>query len=237
VLEIEDLRVTFGGVAALAGVGLRLGATEVVGVVGANGSGKSTLLNALTGAVAATGRLRLEGRDLAGLASDRVARAGVARAFQTARAFRHMSVLDNARPAHPVAADVAPAEVWLARVGLAERARDLAGDLDQFALRRLELARTLAAGPRLILLDEPTSGLTPNESEAMVALLRQWAVGRVAMLVVEHRMDVVRELCPRTVVLDLGRILADGPTGDVLALPAVAAAYFGRETIATCRSR
>jgi ABC-type branched-subunit amino acid transport system ATPase component len=215
-LQLEALRVRFGGVEALAGVDLELAPGQALGLVGANGCGKTTLFNALTGVVrASTGRIVFLGRDITGAAVHDIARAGIARTFQTVRLFPTMTVADNVQrvDAAGAAEDV---ETALAQTGLTERRAVLAGELSLVEQRRLEIARALARAPRLLLMDEPTCGLSPGETEDMIALLAGALLPGRTAIVAEHKVHVLAALCSSVVLLDHGRKVKQGPTADLL---------------------
>ncbi len=222
-LAVEGLSVRFGRTVALAGVTLVAAAGERLGLVGPNGAGKTTLLDAIAGFVRpAAGRIRLSEVILTGRSPDAVARTGVARAFQSPRLFTRMTVEENVRAGRAI--DARP---WLAFVGLEARRTDLAGALTPGEGRRLELARALAGGPRLLLLDEPFGGLTPAETDAMAGLVeRAGAPGRITVLV-EHKLGAITRLCPRVVVLHLGAKIFDGPAAGLRHDARVLAAYLG----------
>jgi branched-chain amino acid transport system ATP-binding protein len=235
-LEVRDLQKNFGGLRAVGGLSFDVRAGEVLGLLGPNGSGKTTALNLISGALARTaGSIRFGGRRIDGLAPHRIARAGVARTFQLVRVLGGMSCLENVQVglafrdepsfgegSRPEALDL------LRRVGLAERAEVLAGDLTYIDQKRLELARALALRPRLLLLDEWLSGLNPTELQEGIGLIQSLRAGGLTVVLVEHVMDAVRALCDRCVVMRTGTKLAEGPTADVLADPDVVDAYLGR---------
>jgi ABC-type branched-subunit amino acid transport system ATPase component len=226
-LETLELRVRIGALVVLGGIDLAIAPGERVGLIGPNGSGKSTLFNAVTGLVpVAGGTVRLDGRDIANVPGHRIARAGVARTFQTPRVFRRMSVADNLRPSDAVIAET-EIDGLLREAGLDIRREALAGDLTLAQLRRLEVARVLARRPRLVLLDEPTAGLTPSECADIVSRIGMLMPADAAVVVIEHRLDVLRDLTPRVVVLDHGVKIADGPMADVERDPAVHRVYTG----------
>lgn len=223
-LSIEGLSVRFDATAALADVSLVVAAGERLGLVGPNGAGKTTLLAAVSGFVRPTsGRVRLGTMWLTGLGPDAVARAGVARAFQSPGLFMRMTVDENVRAGR--ALDAGP---WVAFVGLEARRAELAGALTPGERRRLELARALAGEPRLLLLDEPFGGLTPAETEAMAALVARAATPERITVLVEHKLGVVTRLCPRVAVLHLGQKIFDGPSGALRSDAKVQAAYLGK---------
>ncbi|EPR19262.1 ABC transporter [Agrobacterium sp. TS43] len=235
VLEITDIRKTFGGLKAVDGLGLTIEAGEVVGLLGPNGSGKTTLLNLASGSLKPTeGSIRLKGQEIAGRRPDVIARAGVARTFQLVRLLPSLSLLENVavsamfgpqRLSRPEAEKVARA--CLERTGLAGRETMPAGDLTYIDQKRLELARALAGEPKLLLLDEWLAGLNPTELQEGIALIRRLASEGTTILLVEHIMAAVRALCPRSVVMAAGRKIADGPTATVLDDPQVISAYLG----------
>lgn len=235
VLEITDIRKTFGGLKAVDGLGLTIKAGEVVGLLGPNGSGKTTLMNLISGALKPTeGSIRLKGQEIAGKRPDVIARAGVARTFQLVRLLPSLSLLENVA----VSAMFGPqrlsrleaekvARSCLERIGLAGRETMPAGDLTYIDQKRLELARALAGEPKLLLLDEWLAGLNPTELQEGIALIRRLASEGTTILLVEHIMAAVRALCPRSVVMAAGRKIADGPTAVVLDDPQVISAYLG----------
>ncbi len=235
VLEITDIRKTFGGLKAVDGLGLTIKAGEVVGLLGPNGSGKTTLMNLISGALKPTeGSIRLKEQEIAGRRPDVIARAGVARTFQLVRLLPSLSLLENVavsamfgpkRLSRPEAEKVARA--CLERIGLAGRETMPAGDLTYIDQKRLELARALAGEPKLLLLDEWLAGLNPTELQEGIALIRRLASEGTTILLVEHIMAAVRALCPRSVVMAAGRKIADGPTAVVLDDPQVISAYLG----------
>jgi ABC-type branched-subunit amino acid transport system ATPase component len=248
---VEDLQVRFGGLVAVDGVSFAVQPGEIYGIIGPNGAGKTTLFNAVTGVAPVTrGRIRLAGRDLAGLPPYRRARAGIARTFQNIRAFAGMRAwetvevgfharLQRGPLAHLLGTPAARAEAgWVRRqadellgfVGLGPAADQPGRSLPYGDQRRLELARALATGPRLLLLDEPAAGMNPTECEALIALIRRIREQGVTVLLVEHHMQVVMAACDRILVLSFGRPIAEGPPAAIREDPAVQAAYLGTET-------
>ncbi len=248
-LRIEALGKTFGGLTAVSGLNLELGDREIQGIIGPNGAGKTTVFNLITGIYQPDrGRVRLGEQELTGLAPDVIARAGIARTFQNIRLFAHMTVLDNITMAlhgrvgyslweavvrtgnfrRQEARLLAESRDHLARFGLAERQYERAGSLPYGEQRRLEIARALATGPRVLLLDEPAAGMNPKEVEELIQLIRQ--VHRdfpLAILLIEHQMPVVLELCTHIQVLDFGQTIAAGAPQDVTRNPLVIEAYLG----------
>jgi ABC-type branched-subunit amino acid transport system ATPase component len=223
-LSVEGVSVRFDGISALSSVNLAVAAGERLGVVGPNGAGKTTLLNAVTGLVRpAAGAIRLDGRPLTGLTPDAVARAGVARTFQSSRLFSRMTVAQNVSAGRPL-----DAQPWLALVGLLPRRGDLAAALTPGEARRLELARALAGRPRVLLLDEPCGGLSAAETEDIAALLEGAVTPATIMVVVEHKLRVISRLCARVAVLHLGEKIFDGPPAALRADRRVLEAYLGK---------
>jgi ABC-type branched-subunit amino acid transport system ATPase component len=232
-LAIDGLVVRFDGVTALDGVTLAIPAAARVGLLGPNGSGKTTLFNAISGLTAlAGGTIRVDGRLTSGLPPHRIAAAGVARTFQTARLFQRLSVLDNVLPRVGAGATTSrdaldSALAALEKVGLADKSEVLAGDLDAFAQRRLEIARAMAQRPRLLLVDEPTGGLSRAEADSIIALLDRGTDPATTILLIEHNISAVEALCARSLLLVEGRVAADAATRDMLRDRALASVYFG----------
>jgi branched-chain amino acid transport system permease protein len=234
-LAVRGLRKSFSGVHALDGVDLDVFAGEILGVLGPNGSGKSTLINVVSGHYRAdAGSMRFAGRELASESAHMIARAGIARTYQIPRPFAHLSVRDNAALAALFGGarlDRRQADVeamrWLAFMGLEKYADVLPAGLNLHQTKFLELARALASRPRLLMLDEVLSGLTPAEIDEAVALIQRIRNQGTTIVLVEHVMRVVTALSDRIVVLDQGRVLAEGKPADVMARDDVAIAYLG----------
>ena len=246
-LAVDDLAKSYGGIVALAGVSLTVAAGEIVGLVGPNGSGKTTLVNLASGIDRPDrGRVRVGGKDVADAPSHRIARAGLARSFQTPDLPPGLSVLDAVAAAcaavegagfgqalaetgaDPALAHArARAAAVLARLDLADRADQPCGAQPHGVRRRIDIARALATGPAALLLDEPAAGLTAEGRAALSRLLRAEADGGLAVLVVEHDADFLAGLADRLVCLVEGRVVAAGPTADILTDPAVVAAWLG----------
>ena len=246
-LSIESLSRFFGGVAALEELDLAVADGEVLGLIGPNGSGKTTLFNVITGVHAAdSGRVVLRDADITRSTPAGIVRLGIARTFQNLRIFQRMSVRDNVWVAQHSLPGVGPlgllsnrsaaererrAEIdaLLDAVGLADRRDALAGSLPLPDQRRLELARALARSPALLLLDEPAGGMTPAETAEMAALIRDFAVPGRTCIVIEHKLDLISEVCQRLCVLNFGRKIADGEPDRVLQQSEVLEAYLGRD--------
>jgi branched-chain amino acid transport system permease protein len=224
----------FGGLVAVDNLSFEVARFEIVGLIGPNGAGKSTAFNLLTGALApSAGRIFFNGKPIQGRSAHAIARRGIARTFQHVKLRPRMSVLDNVligaygrlgagclRAALRLnqseeAAARREALRWLARVGLAERAFDPAGQLSLGQQRLVEVARALLADPILLALDEPAAGLRRPEKQALAALLRRLRDEGLTILIVEHDMDFVMSLVDRLVVMDFGRKIAEGPPQEV----------------------
>ena len=223
-LSVEHLSVRFGRIVALRDVSLGVAPGERLGLVGPNGAGKTALLDAIGGLARPTrGEIRFGPWRLSDLPPDAVARAGVGRTFQVPRLCTRLTVAANVRAGRAL-----DPEPWLERVGLAARRHDLAGALTAAEARRLELARALAAEPRLLALDEPFGGLTPAETDAMAALVARVATPDRVTLVVEHKLGAVTRLCDRVIVLSQGEAIFDGPSAALRGDARVREAYLGR---------
>ena len=235
VLEVSGLRRAFGGLVAVNDLGFAVAQGEIMGLLGPNGSGKTTALNLMSGVLRPdAGTIRLVGQDIAGLASYRIARRGLARTFQLVRVLDGMDCRENIRAGlafqkpHVSAAEAElRIDALLARVGLAGHDRRPAADLTYIDRKRLELARSLAARPRLLLLDEWLAGLNPSELAIGIDLIRSLRADGITIVLVEHVMSAVRALCDRCIVMSSGRKIAEGLTADVLSDAAVVKAYLG----------
>jgi branched-chain amino acid transport system ATP-binding protein len=230
---------SFAGVRALDGVTLELQRHEVVGLVGPNGAGKSTLVNVMSGFdVPTSGSVELAGRDVTRWPALRRARAGLARTFQHSRSFRGLSVRENVEVAalgsgvRPRAARRRAARL-LGLLGLAARGAQAAGSLAHGDERKLGVARALATEPRFLLLDEPAAGLPEAEVPEFAAVVRSVRDEHEAgVLLIDHNMALVMDVCDRIQVLDQGRTLAEGPPAEIRANLDVAAAYLGEAPVA-----
>jgi branched-chain amino acid transport system ATP-binding protein len=250
-LELEGVTKRFGGVVALEGLELRVEGGTIHGLIGPNGSGKTTALNVISGLYQPDGgQVRLAGRSIAGLPPHRLAGLGLARTFQNLRLFGELTVLENVQVGQhrrcrpPLAATLLglPAAGEAERgsaVEAAELARQLglggmlalqAQDLAHGRQRQVELARALAARPTLLLLDEPAAGLSGAEIAALRELIEHARAEGLTVLLVEHHLDLILDLCDRVTVLDRGRAIADGTPAEIRSDPAVARAYLGSRT-------
>ncbi|RYY93752.1 MAG: branched-chain amino acid ABC transporter ATP-binding protein/permease [Comamonadaceae bacterium] len=235
-LEVHGLSKAFKGVQALDRVSLQVRQGEILGLLGPNGSGKSTFINVVSGHFPLSGgEILFDGRPLQGLPAHRVAHAGIARTYQIPRPFRHMTVLQNVAmvgmfggASLPRAQATREAWKWLEFTGLQDRAHALPDDINLHQRKFLELARALAARPRLVLLDEVLSGLTPGEINEAIALIRRIRDQGSTIVFVEHVMRAVMALTDRIVVLNHGKLIAQGQAADVMQDQEVVSAYLGR---------
>jgi len=232
-LETEALTVRFGGILANADISIGVNEGEILGLIGPNGAGKSTLFNLVAGTYRPTsGRIRFEGRDITRLPPAVRCKLGVARTFQVVKSFETMSVLENVVVGALVrftSTRTAREEAYrvLDVTGLTRRAEPTDRDLTPPEKRRLEVARALATQPKLLLLDEVLTGLTPAEAQKGVELVRKIRELGVTVVMVEHVMEVVMPLVDRAIVLDLGRVLAQGAPQAIVRDPKVIQAYLG----------
>ena len=235
-LEVHGVSKAFAGLRALDDVTMQVRRGEILGLVGPNGSGKTTLINVISGHYPLTGgRIVFAGRDLTGLHAHRIAHSGIARTYQIPRSFAHLTVLENValpamfgRDALDRAAAEREAREWLEFTELASKADALPDDLNLHQRKFLELARALAARPSLLLLDEVLSGLTPSEIEEAIRTIRAIRDRGATIVFVEHVMRAVMELTDRIVVLNQGRLIAEGRPDDVMRRPEVVTAYLGK---------
>ncbi|MDR5881555.1 ABC transporter ATP-binding protein [Caballeronia sp. LZ032] len=246
-LSLRGIAKSFGGVKALSGVDLDVGGSEILGLIGPNGSGKTTLVNVISGFVRPDkGVVSLgDAHALTGLQPHRIVRSGVTRTFQNLRIFKRRTVLDNVLLGQTpkvslgeilnplltaqVRARRRDAREWLQRFNLDERAEAIAGSLSFGEQKRLELARALANGPQVLLLDEPAGGMNPSEIEELKVRLREVRASGVAILLIEHNMKLVMELCDRIAVLAHGSMITTGTPDAVRRDERVIRSYLGEE--------
>lgn len=232
-LELEDVTMKFGELAACNHVSFRVDQGEFVGLIGPNGAGKTTLFNCISGFYGPTGgRISFRGADITGKQPHVICHMGAARTFQVVQSLRDMTVLENAmvgafcRTTSPRVAKAAALEV-LELTGLIAKKDQLAGNLTIPDKKRLEMARALATRPKLLMLDEVMAGLTAAEVNDAVALLRQVQKQGITLLVVEHIMEAIMPACSRVIVLDSGNVIADDVPEKVAEDPRVITAYLG----------
>jgi ABC-type branched-subunit amino acid transport system ATPase component len=232
-LRLDGLHKHFGGITAVDDVTLTVGAGELVGLIGPNGSGKTTLLNLITGYYPPErGTVRLAGEDVTGRSPDRVFRAGIARMFQHVKVFRRLSGSQNLEVAarcaglDAAAARRRAAEV-LARLGLTGHAGDEVAALSGGQQKLVEFGGCFMAEPKLVVLDEPFAAIHPAVKQVMVDVIAERHAAGQAFVVVSHDIPAIMRLCPRTVCMNAGAVIADGPTETVMADRRVVEAYLG----------
>ncbi len=248
-LDAQGVQKRFGGIIALSEYSLRIQKGELVGLIGPNGAGKTTVFNILSGVLAPTnGSIVFENKELSGIGPAKTAQAGIARTFQNIRLFSEMTVLDNIRTGfhHSMGSGFFATVLQLPRqrssehsmirrsqrlaelIGISNLLDMRAGDLPYGDQRRLEIARALALGPKLLLLDEPAAGMNPGETESLVKTIKIiHKEFHLSILLVEHDMNLVMNLCERLQVLNYGRLLAEGTPVEIQNNPEVAEAYLG----------
>ena len=251
ILKTEDLGISFGGLKAVQGLNLEIKKKQLYGLVGPNGAGKTTVFNMITGVYApTTGRFFLDGEDLTGKSQETINHKGIARTFQNIRLFNNMSVIRNvlvglhSRPEYKCNPFVSmlrlpkhfdtekrmrdKAKEILRIVGLEEERNNLSCNLPYGKQRKLEIARALATGPKLLLLDEPAAGMNPHETAELMDIIRKIRDDfDMTILLIEHDMKFVSGLCDELTVLNFGTVLAQGEPSVALNDPEVVKAYIG----------
>jgi len=237
-LEVVGLSKSFSGLRALENVSFLVPEGSIIGLIGPNGAGKTTCFNVIAGVTQAdAGEVRLAGTRIDGWRPDQVCRAGIGRTFQLVKPFAGLSVMENVVVgALNACASVRAAKVKagdiIEQLGLAEKRRNVAASLTLPERKRLEVARALATGPRLLMLDEVMAGLRPTETDHMVALFRALNANMgVTILLIEHVMRAVMALSSGLIVLNHGQVIAAGPPAEVTRNPAVLECYLGEEAV------
>jgi branched-chain amino acid transport system ATP-binding protein len=234
ILQVNGVSKHFGGFTALSDVSIDIGQGERFGLIGPNGSGKTTLINCISGALRNDGgSIRFEGVEVSGLPAYKRTRRGIARSFQIPRPFHSMSVLDNLMVPYEYVVHLRQADAEkqameiLERIGLAPKAHAQANQLSQVELRKLELARAMAAKPRLLISDEAMAGLSGSEVDEVLKILFDLNAGGITVIMIEHIMQAVMRFSQRVICLDAGRIICEGTPASIVANADVQRAYLG----------
>ncbi len=250
-LEVKDISITFGGLAAVSDFSMQMGDNDLFGLIGPNGAGKTTVFNMLTGVYTpSTGKVLFNGESIAGLKPYNITKKKIARTFQNIRLMKSLSVLDNVKISYIYQtkynlassilrlpnffreeAEIERRSLDLLKIfHLEDKKDEFAANLPYGEQRRLEIARALATGPKLLLLDEPAAGMNPQETQELTELIR-WIRKEfhVSILLIEHDMRLVMGLCENILVLDYGKIIAQGPPSEIKSNRKVIEAYLGEE--------
>lgn len=243
-LSVQDMHLSYGGITALRNITLTLPVGQTLGLIGPNGAGKTSFINVLSGFEApSSGSIMVGSQTVTGALPHVIARAGIARTFQSVQVFSRLSVLDNVRVglhrqsrhggrfwAFPSALrdECDRATELLELFDLAHRANDLPASLTMVDLKKLEIARALISDPQIILFDEPAAGMTSQEADMLARVLNDKVLQGRSAIIIEHKTDFVASVAERTAVLKQGQLIADGPTGKILASADVRRIYLGR---------
>lgn len=252
-LQADKLAIEFGGLKAVSDFSLKLNEKELVGLIGPNGAGKTTVFNMLTGVYApSSGTITLDGAFIQGKKTYEITQKSICRTFQNIRLFKNVTVLDNVKISFNFQAkysllhsifrlpsffkgenEIESKSLELLEIfGLANKKDELASNLSYGEQRKLEIARALAANPKLLLLDEPAAGMNPQETQELTHLIK-WIRDKfnIAILLIEHDMKLVMSLCEKIVVVDYGKIIAEGTPEEIKNNPKVIKAYLGEEAV------
>jgi branched-chain amino acid transport system ATP-binding protein len=234
-LEVKDISIKFGGLIALKNVSFRINEGEIIGLIGPNGAGKTTLVNVITGVIKPdSGRIFFNRNDITRYKPNKVCQEGIARTFQVAQPFQNLSILQNVEIGNIFGkiskrtkrSEIECKEV-LNYVGLKTEYSRMASSLNVIEIKKLDLARALATDPKLLILDELNTGLNPSESKEAINLIQKIRENGKSILIVEHLMKIIMELCDRIVVLDFGEKIGEGTPREVSSNQKVIQAYLG----------
>ena len=247
-LEVQHISKYFGGLKATDDISMQVEQGEILGIIGPNGAGKTTFFNLITGTYRLTsGKIMFDGKDVTNYTPEKMAKLGIGRTFQNIKLFKFLSVLENVKVGFHIQTSTGITDSILhtkryrndealanekgmeilRRVGLADQAALLAGNLPYGWQRRLEIARAMALAPKILLLDEPAAGMNPSETAELMAFIHTLRDDGITVVVIEHDMKFVAGLCDELTVLNFGEVLAQGKTADVLHDPQVITAYLG----------
>jgi len=233
-IEIQNVTKKFGGLVAVNDISVVVDRKEILGLIGPNGAGKTTLFNCIAGYFKPDeGHVRLESKEITGIGPEWICKAGIARTFQSAKPFGDLTVRENVMVGafnHFNAASAAKkeAESCMEIIGIAHRADDFARDLTLCDKKKMEICRALATKPKYILFDEVMAGLNPTEVHEIIELLRKLNASGIGLVIIEHIMSAIMNVSDRIIVMQDGRLLAEGKPAEIASNPAVIEAYLGK---------